>query len=57
MNVERLSGYDSQWERGLQLFPLTAAQPHVLHCHVINEPYHYSAKLTLSQRLINAALF
>lgn len=57
MNVERLSGYDSQWERGLQLFPLTAAQPHVLHCHVINEPYHYSAKVTLSQRLINAALF
>lgn len=57
MNVERLSGYDSQWERSLQLFPLTAATPHVLHCHVINEPHNYFTKLTLSQRWINAALF
>lgn len=57
MNVERLSGHDSQWERSLQLFPLIAAQPHVPHCHVINEPSNYFTKLTLSQCLINAGLF
>lgn len=61
MNPERLSGYDSQRERSLELFPFraTAAQPHVVHCldHVINETPNYFTKLTASQCLINGGLF
>lgn len=61
MNPERLSGYDSQWERSLQLFPFraTAAHPHVVHrldCDV-NETPHYFSKLTGSRCLIDGSLF
>lgn len=59
MNPKRLSGYDSQWERSLKLFPFraTAAQPHVVHYHVINETPNYFTKLTVSQCLIDGGLF
>lgn len=59
MNPERLSGYDSLWERSLELFPFreTEAQPHVVHCHVINETPNYFTKLTVSQCLINDGPF
>lgn len=61
MNPERLSGYDSQWECSLELFPFraTATQLQVVHClcHVINITPNYFTKLTVSRCLINGALF
>lgn len=59
MNPERLSGHDSQWERSPKPFPskATVAQPHVVHCHVINDASNYFTKLTVSQCLIDGGLF
>lgn len=61
MNPERLSGYDSQWEHSLELFPFraTAAQRHVVQClyRVINETPNYFTKLTATQCLIDGGLF
>lgn len=61
MNPERLSGYDSEQEHSLQLFPFRAqaAQPHVVHClfHVINETPNHFTKLTASQCLIDTVPF